>query len=79
MVRTGRHQFYPQTFFEYWSVLDTEAQRNVLSVLKKSGGNIMTCTAMSRGGSSMSVVSHVEVIEKLGCFLHLKEMNNPPI
>lgn len=69
MVKTGRPQFYPQTFIEYWFVqstaLDGEVQRNMLSTFKKSGDKLMACTNMLREESDMSDDSHVDVIEKL--------------
>lgn len=83
MVKTGSHQFHPHPVFEYWSVqntvLDIDTQRNMLSILKKSGDKIMAWTTMWRGERSMGVGGHVDVMEKLGYYLSLKEMNNSPL
>lgn len=77
MVKTGRHQFYPQTFIEYWfvqsTVLNIEVQSHMLSTFKKSGDKIMACTNMLREGSGMSDDSHIDVIEKLWYYLSLKK------
>lgn len=62
------------------TMLDAETQRSVIPIFKRSGEkkNHGMYNHPKRRGSSLQVGGHVGVMEKLGYYLNLKEMNNPP-
>lgn len=84
MVQIDSHHFYPQARIEYWSVqktmLEAEAQRNMLFIFKKFGDKIMAYTNILRGSlsgeESLSTDDLAACHWEAGNYFSLRETNN---